>query len=329
LTDFIATKRVGSVLRSDEPLTWLQATQVLHLLNSKVGEEIDNELLALAGSFFEHDAQFVGDKAVVPDGGPSHLARGQIYHSRRVGVACEGFDLLLGLSFTVCVHLDVPFLDREPKTSQSKFWCSAIITGDPPLDDSRKEGDFALACEKVSQFAPRILERVRPLYGNAVREINPAVNAIEETGDGFSTILFQVPDSGFREDLWEIERGSKRLSDMPADTALGKLNKLYSGPFAKYYLHAGRSDLADHALSDKISVDTIVHRDRLRAQALVIETRQNDDHRFADWRSIGVTSSTEPVKHDPDKLDDAIYRLVHSPANVLSAEMAAEIGEQF
>lgn len=325
LTDFIATKRVGSIIRSDEPLTWLQATQVLDLLNRDVGTKIDTELIELAGDFFGGEASFVSDRAP-PEEFPSHLTRGQIYHSRRVVVGCEGFELLLSLSFTVCVHLDVPFLDQEPKTSQSKFWFSAIITGDQPLEDPHDEGVFASACEEIEKFAPRILERVQPLYGDAVREVNPAVNRIEPTGDGFSTVLFQVDDDSFRQELASLERGVKKLSDMPPATALGKLNRLYSGPFARSYLHAGRQEMAARML-DNVSIDTIIHKDRMRARALVIETRH---HRHgANWRSIGVTSSSEPVRHDPSRLHDDIYRKVHSPANVLSAEMAAEIGEQF
>jgi hypothetical protein len=328
LTEFIATKRVGSVLRTDEPLTWLQATEVLNLLNTKVGDVIDRELIGEADKFFEGEARRVETRDAGLEGFPSHLTRGQIYHSSRVAVRCDGFDVLLSLSFTVCVHLDVPFLDQPAKTSQSKFWCSAIISGEPPLEDVRHEGEFAHVCDKIGHFAPRVLERVRPLYGSAVREVNPAISAIEETGDGFSTVVFQVEDENFRDELASIERGLKKLSDMPPDTALGKLNRLFSGPFAKSYLHAGRGDIAVCS-SDKISIDTIVHRDRMRASALVIETRQSGDQRAADWRSIGVTSSFEPVRRDSTKLGDPVYRVVHSPANVLSAEMAAEIGEQF
>lgn len=328
MTEFIATKRVGSVLRTDEPLTWVQATEVLNLLNGEVGDKIDSELIGEADKFFGGEARLVESRATGPEGFPSHLTRGQIYHSSRVAVCSEGFDILLSLSFTVCVHLDVPFLDQPAKTSQSKFWCSAIISGEPPLEDIRDEGDFARVCDKIGQFAPRVAERVRPLYGSAVREVNPDVSAIEETGDDFSTVLFQVDDANFRDELASIERGQKTLSDMRPGTALGNLNKLFSGPFAKSYLHAGRGDIAART-SDKISVDTIVHTDRMRARALVIETRQDDDSRAAKWRSIGVTSSSEPVRRDPAKLDNDLYRMVHSPANVLSAEMAAEIGEQF
>lgn len=328
MSEFVATKRVGSVLRTDEPLTWLQATEVLNLLNGDIGDQIDSELLSEAEKFFEGEAHSVGGRGAVPEDVPSHLTRGQIFHSSRVAVRSEDFDVLLSLSFTVCVHMDVPFLDQPAKTSQSKFWCSAIISGDPPLEDPRDEGDFARVCDNIGRFAPRILERVRPLYGSAVRQINPAVSAIEETGDGFSTVLFQVDDANFRDELASIERGLKTLSDMPEHTALGKLNSLYSGRFAKSYLHAGRADMAART-SDRISIDTIVHKDRMRARALVIETRQSDDHRAADWRSIGVTSSSEPVRVDPAKLGNDVYRVVHSPANVLSAEMAAEIGEQF
>ena len=141
-------------------------------------------------------------------------------------------------------------------------------------------------------------------------------------------MLFQVDDENFRQELSSIEQGLKKLSDMPGNTALGKLNRLYSGKYATSYLHASRGDIAART-SDKISIDTIVYKDRLRARALVIETRQSADHRAADWRSVGVTSSSEPVSRNEDELGNDLYRIVHAPANVLSAEMAAEIGEQF
>ncbi len=329
MTEFLATKRVGSVLRSDQPLTWVQAGKVLDLLAGELGRQIDTQLLDQTSKFFGEDARIVDEQEVHSEGQASHLARGQIFHSRRVSVSNEGFQLLLSISFTVCVKLDVPYLDQPAKASQSKFWFSAIVSGKPPGNGAHDDAAFANVCEKIDQLSPRVLENVRPIYGEAVRAVNPQVSEIERTGDGFSTVVFQVQDLNFRAELEAIERGEKRLRDTQPATALGLLNQLYSGRNARYYLHVGRKERESGCLSGDVSIDTFLHQTQLRARAFVIETRDKSDRGSANWRCLGVTSATEPVARSSKAANGVIYQLVHSPANVLSAEMAAEIGEQF
>ncbi|WP_439540144.1 hypothetical protein [Sphingomonas sp.] len=353
LSSFLATKRVGSVLRSNEALTWLQATKVLAKLEGELGDKIDQALLELGKEIFAaEDVVLIGEKSTASDELPSHRDRGQIYHSRRIVLSYEGFRLVIGISFTVCVKISIPFLDHAPRTSQSKFWCSAIISTERPFgltgdDDSA----FAHVCEKIDGFSQVVRDHVCPHYSDAVRQVRETVEGINATGDMFSTIVFQVEDERFREHLTKLSQREERLSEMPSDSALGLLNRLFSSRHAMSYLHADRDHLRrlsdpEHeaslppvhsareagnevCLGDGVTLDTILHTDRLRARALVIETRKRDEHRFANWRLLGVTSASEPVLVNPERVDDPLYRMLHSPANVLSAEMAAEIGEQF
>lgn len=325
--DFIATKRVGAILTADIPLTWHEAGQVLELLNQETGALIDKALQTEVRDFFEADAELVRGKAADADALAANRSRGQVYHSKRIRTWCCGFELLISVSFTVCVKLDLPFLGKPPRVSQSKFWCSAIIIGDGPLSKAKQEERFAEACDKIEAFAPRILELVQPLYGHAVREVNPDIAMISATGDRFSTVMLQVDDDKFRDQLALIERGEKSLSQLPSDSALGLLNQLYSGPFATTYLHVGRPEQGSGD-SEDAELDAILHSDAMRARALLIETKAKNKRR-ADWRMLGVTSASEPVDWRSKGRKDDVERLVHSPANVLSAEVAAEIGEQF
>jgi hypothetical protein len=326
--NFIATKRVGSILTANEPLTWLEATGVLEVLGGDAGDEIDIVLRDAAAAFFGTKAKLVGGKVTSADALPAYRSRGQVYHSKRVLLTSGSFKVLLSLSFTVCVRLDVPFLDQPPRTSQSKFWCSAIITCDRTEVDLGEDAEFAELCRQIDNFAPEIREKTQALYGDAVRSVNPRAHDIRPTEDMISTLLFQVEDDDFRDQLAAIESGTARLSEVKSDTAIGLLNRMYSGRHFDAYLHRGR-DEPDPEAAARISVDAISHSDRLRARAFLIETRKRNGQSDADWRFLGATSAAEPVEHDPDKMTDEVYRLVHSPANVLSAEIAAEIGEQF
>lgn len=323
MTNFIATKRVGAVLAANLPLSWFEAGQVLALLNGEAGVEIDKVLETKVRDFFDPKAKLVRGKAAGADALSVSRSRGQVYHSRRVRASCGGFDVLVSISFTVCVMLDVTFLDQKARPSQSKFWCSAIIIGDGPLSDNSHEERFAGVCEKVEDFAPRILEGVLHLYGDAVREVKPEIDEIAKTGDHFSTVMLQVEDAKFRQEVALLQRGEKTLSQSAPTSALGTLNRLYSGGRADKYLHLGRTVQGDA----DANLDAIVHTDALRAHAFLIETRAK--RKTADWRLLGVTSTTEPVPWKPRRSSTDVERFVHSPANVLSAEVAAEIGEQF
>jgi hypothetical protein len=329
LTEFVATKRVGSVLRSERSLTWHQASQVLELLLGDIGAEVDVALLAAVRELFDPSAQLAPEAEGPKDVSGDHPERGPVYHSRRVLFTLEGFGIVLGVSFTICVRMGVPLLAGPVRPSQSKFWCSAIIHGDRPDDVTVNDKQLGQICAKIDKGAMQIRDDMRPLYERAVRSIHPTIGDILPTGDDFSMLVFQIMDENFRRDLGRLERGDK-LSEMPSDSALGLLNHFFSGDSADTYLHVGRKDLSKAGDAD-IKVDTLLQTSEARAQALVIETKAKKGKKrdCADWRRLGATSETEPVERKGKRADDLVDRLIHSPANAISAQMAAEMGRLF
>jgi hypothetical protein len=320
--DFIATKRVGAVLAAPNPLTWHQAQLVLDRLNAGIGNDIDKIIRAEVSSFFETKAETIRGKAANADAIPDR-SRGHVYHSKRVVIFAGGFKLHFAISFTICVLIDVPFLDQPARTSQSKYWCSVIISDDEPPVTKDRERRFAEVCAQIEKFAPLILDKVKPHYVKAVNQVSD-VGEVRETGDRFSTLVFQVEDTDFRGQLDQLESGAKKLTEVPRRSALGLLDRLYSGPNWHDYLHEGRDqDELD------VTVDAILRRNGVRQRGFLIETRRNNSLNKADWRMLGVTSSSEPVIWAAGGDPSEVEQLVHSPANVMSAEVAAEIGEQF
>lgn len=328
LTKFVAAKKVGAVLRSPRSLTWHQATLVLERLTGDIGHGIDDALLGAVQVLFETPARLAPLREGSPDTHPDHPDRGPVYHSRRVLFALEGFEIVLGVSFTICVRMGVPLLDGPVRPSQSKFWCSAIVHGDRPDDIEENDERLATICAKVDEVAPEIQKTLLPLYERAVHSINPSVGKISETRDRFSNLVFQIQDDNFRRNLSRIEQGEK-LSEMPSDSALGILNHFFSGESAATYLHVGRKHRAKGRVPKNVEIDTLVQNTRSRAQALVIETRRTNKENVANWRRLGATSASEPVNLDPERADDLVYQLLHSPANSVSSQMAAEIGKLF
>jgi hypothetical protein len=302
---------------------------VLELLCGDIGPRVDDALLVAVREYIDPTAQLAPITGGAPEPASDHPERGPVYHSRRVLFSNGDFGIVLGVSFTICVRMGVPLLDGPVRPSQSKFWCSAIIYGERPDDVNENDEQLGQICAEIDRAAPRIRDAMRPLYEEAVRTIYPSIGKVLPTGDGFSTLVFQVMDENFREDLGRIERGDK-LSEMPSDSALGLLNHLFSSDSADLYLHVGRKTLANAGEAD-IEVDTLLQTTKARAQALVIETKARTGEKgdCADWRRLGATSETEPVEHKAKRPDDIVDRLIHSPANTISAQMAAEMGRLF